>query len=78
MRPIRLSAALAAAPVINNFMSFLERRLRINRAVSFALLLFLIATTSFSFMFGGIAALGGFPNGLPPLPGFLRTGGTAS
>lgn len=67
MRPIRLSLALAAAPLVNAFLDATQRRLRINRACSFALLLSLIAAGSFAVIFGTIAAVGGFPNGVPPV-----------
>lgn len=68
MRPIRLSMAIAAAPLINGFMDASQRRLRVNRGVAFGLLLAMIAAASFTVIFGTIAALGGFPNGPPPLP----------
>lgn len=67
MRPIRLSLALAAAPLVNAFLDATQRRLRINRATSFGLLLALIAAGSFTIIFGTIAAVGGFPNGVPPI-----------
>lgn len=67
MRPIRLSLALAAAPLVNAFLDGTERRLRVNRGIALALLLTLIAAGSFTLIFGTIAAVGGFPNGVPPV-----------
>ena len=68
MRPIRLSMALAAAPLINAFMDATQRRLRVNRGVAFGLLLAMIAVGSFTVIFGTITAFGGFPNGVPQVP----------
>lgn len=65
MRPIRLSLALAAAPLVNAFLEGTQRRLRVNKGVAFGLLLALIAVCSFTLIFGTIAAVGGFPNGIP-------------
>jgi hypothetical protein len=65
MRPIRLSLALAAAPFVNAFLEATQRRLGVNKGVAFGLLLALIAAGSFVLIFGTIAAVGGFPNGIP-------------
>lgn len=65
MRPIRLSMALAAAPLLNGFLEATQRRLGVNKGVAFGLLLVLIAVCSFTLIFGTIALVGGFPNGLP-------------
>jgi hypothetical protein len=68
MRPIRLSLALAAAPLVNSFMEGTQRRLRVSKGVAFGILLAMIAAGSFTVIFGTIAALGGFPNGVPAVP----------
>ncbi|KAI8466643.1 MAG: hypothetical protein J3K34DRAFT_432995 [Monoraphidium minutum] len=65
MRPVRLSLALAVAPLVNRFLEGTQRRLRVNKGVAFGMLLALIATVSFTAIFGTIALVGGFPNGLP-------------
>ena len=65
MRPIRLSMALAAAPLVNAFLDATQRRLRVSRGVAFGLLLAMIAAGSFTIIFGTITAVGGFPNGVP-------------
>ena len=67
LRPIRLSAALAAAPLVNRLIDAIEARTRAPKAVVFGLVLALIAATSFTGIFGSIWLLGGFPHGLPPL-----------
>lgn len=68
MRPVRLSLALAAAPLVNGFMEATQRRLRVSKGVAFGLLLALIAVCSFTAIFGTIALVGGFPNGIPAVP----------
>lgn len=68
LRPFRLGGALAAAPFVNGFLEALQRRTGCNKAVAFGLLLAMIAVSSFTLIFGTITALGGFPNGPPPLP----------
>lgn len=67
MRPIRLSLALAAAPLVNVFLEATQKRLGVNKGVAFGLLLAMIAAGSFTVIFGTIALLGGFPNGIPQL-----------
>lgn len=67
MRPVRLSLALAAAPLVNAFMDAAQARLRVGRGAAFGLVLAIIAVSSFTLIFGTIAALGGFPNGVPPV-----------
>ncbi|GBF91906.1 hypothetical protein Rsub_04630 [Raphidocelis subcapitata] len=68
MRPIRLSMALAAAPLVNAFLDSTQRRLKVNKGVAFGILLGMIAVGSFTVIFGTIWAVGGFPNGLPQVP----------
>jgi uncharacterized membrane protein YedE/YeeE len=68
MRPIRLSMALAAAPLVNTFLESTQQRLKVNRGVAFGILLAMIAVGSFTIIFGTIWAVGGFPNGLPQVP----------
>jgi hypothetical protein len=68
MRPVRLSLALAAAPGVNALLDAAQRRLRLSRGAAFGALLAMIAVASFVGIFGTIALLGGFPNGVPPLP----------
>jgi hypothetical protein len=68
MRPIRMSMALAAAPLVNAFLESTQRRLGVNKGVAFGILLGMIAVGSFTVIFGTITLLGGFPNGLPQVP----------
>eukprot|EP00877_Chromochloris_zofingiensis_P006762 jgi/Chrzof1/2339/Cz11g11160.t1 len=65
MRPIRLSLALAAAPVFNKFMDATQTRLGVNKAVAFSILLAMIAVSSVCLILGIIVVCGGFPSGLP-------------
>jgi hypothetical protein len=65
LRPIRLSAALAAAPLVNRLIEAIEEKTRAPKVVAFGAVLALIAATTLTGIFGAIALLGGFPNGLP-------------
>jgi hypothetical protein len=68
MRPLRLTAALAAAPFFNAFLDKLQKTFRVNKAVAFGMMLCLIAVGSFTFISTLLVVAGGFPNGPPPLP----------
>lgn len=65
LRPVRLSLAIGAAPFFNRFLDGVQRRLRLARPVAFGLLLLLIATGTITTIALALAALGGFPQGIP-------------
>lgn len=67
LRPVRLTLALTAAPLINRALDGLQRGLRISKGAAFVLLLLCIAVTSLAGITTAIAVCGGFPNGLPRL-----------
>ncbi len=62
LRPIRLSIALAAAPIFNTFLDKVQTRTGVSRAAAFGILLAMIAVGSCIVIFGTIALLGGFPS----------------
>lgn len=68
MRPIRLSMALAVAPLVNTFLEGTQRRLQVNKGVAFGIMLGIIAVCSLTAFVGALALVGGFPNGLPQMP----------
>lgn len=65
LRPVRLSLALGAAPFFNRFLDAVERRLKLPRPAAFGVLLLMIATGTITTITAALAALGGFPNGVP-------------
>lgn len=65
MRPVRLSLAIGAAPFFNRFLDGVQRRLRLSRPAAFGVMLFMIATGTITTITLALAALGGFPQGIP-------------
>jgi predicted lysophospholipase L1 biosynthesis ABC-type transport system permease subunit len=68
LRPLRLTAALAAAPFFNTALDKLQQMFRVNKAVAFGIILACIAVSSFTVISCMLVLAGGFPNGPPPLP----------
>jgi len=65
MRPVRLSLAVGAAPFFNRFLDGAQRRTGWPRPAAFGALLLAIAVATVSGIAGALAALGGFPGGVP-------------
>jgi hypothetical protein len=68
LRPLRLTAALAVAPLFNKFLDTLQNTFKVNKAVAFGMMLGCIAASSFTLISCMLVLAGGFPNGPPPLP----------
>jgi hypothetical protein len=69
LRPVRLSLAVAAAPFFNRLLDALQRGLRLPRPAAFAAVLVMIATGTLAGVAAALAALGGFPQGVPDVAG---------
>jgi hypothetical protein len=65
MRPVRLSLAVGAAPFFNRFLDSVQRSLRLSRPTAFGVMLLMIATGTITTITLALAALGGFPQGVP-------------
>jgi hypothetical protein len=68
MRPLRLTAALAVAPLFTKALDTLQQTFRVNKGVAFGMMLVCIAVGSFTLISSMLVLAGGFPNGPPPLP----------
>ncbi|KAG2443167.1 hypothetical protein HYH02_009576 [Chlamydomonas schloesseri] len=63
LRPIRLTLALAAAPLFDGAITAVSKRTGLPKVPAFAVMLFFIAIGTTSLLVTTIAALGGFPPG---------------
>ncbi|KXZ46702.1 hypothetical protein GPECTOR_41g666 [Gonium pectorale] len=63
LRPIRLTLALAAAPLFDAAIGFVSRRTGLPKVPAFLVMLFFIAIGTTSTLVATLAVLGGFPPG---------------